>query len=117
MPFTHGNVVLSDNCFMETNTAQQPPVAWFRPMAGWETATRWNAATFDCMTQALQQWMALLTTVPPALVVPVRAAAAQPQAAAPATRQRSNLRVHAAAKSEPRQPKRRSRARSTRSRG
>ena len=40
------------------------------PLAGWEAASRWNRATFDWMAKGWQQWVALLTTVPPHFVIP-----------------------------------------------
>jgi len=45
-------------------------VDYLNPLAGWEAATRWNRATFDWMAKGWQQWVALMTTVPPHFVVP-----------------------------------------------
>jgi len=56
---------------METHPQDSQPLAdWFSPLAGWETASRWNRATFDWMATGWQQWLALVTTVPPQFVVP-----------------------------------------------
>jgi hypothetical protein len=72
---------------MDTNTTESSatPGSLFDPLSGWEAATRWNAATFDMMARAWQQWLALLTVVPPHFV-PARSAsqatAAQPAQAA-----------------------------------
>jgi hypothetical protein len=45
-------------------------VDFLNPLAGWEAASRWNRATFDWMAKGWQQWVALMTTVPPHFVVP-----------------------------------------------
>jgi hypothetical protein len=52
---------------MDTHTTETSatPGSLFNPLSGWEAATRWNAATFDMMARAWQQWLALLTVVPP----------------------------------------------------
>lgn len=52
---------------MDTNTTESPqaPDSLFNPLSGWDAVSRWNAATFDMMTRAWQQWLALLTVVPP----------------------------------------------------
>ncbi|MBC5782593.1 hypothetical protein H8N03_06525 [Ramlibacter sp. USB13] len=57
---------------METRNEQpaQPLADWFHPLAGWEAASRWNRATFDWMAKGWQQWVALVTTVPPHFMVP-----------------------------------------------
>src|SRR5689334_10370093 len=57
---------------METRKDQNPqsPADWFHPLAGWEVASQWNRATFDWMAKGWQQWVALMTTVPPHFVVP-----------------------------------------------
>jgi hypothetical protein len=50
---------------METKTdPDKAPDAAFDPLAGWEVASRWNAATFDWMTKGFRQWLALVTTLP-----------------------------------------------------
>src|SRR5690242_9869149 len=41
------------------------------PLAGWEVATRWNRATFDWVAKGWQQWIALMTTLPPHFVASV----------------------------------------------
>ena len=48
----------------------QPLADWFNPLSGWEAATRWNRATFDWMAKGWQQWVALMTTVPPHFIAP-----------------------------------------------
>ena len=53
---------------METH--KQTDTDWFQPFAGWEAAARWNRATFDWVAKGWQQWVALMTTVPPHFVVP-----------------------------------------------
>lgn len=53
---------------METHT--DTDTGWFQPFAGWEAAARWNRATFDWVAKGWQQWVALMTTVPPRFVVP-----------------------------------------------
>jgi len=45
-------------------------VDYLNPLAGWEAASQWNRATFDWMAKGWQQWVALMTTVPPHFVVP-----------------------------------------------
>lgn len=64
------------------------------PLAGWEVAARWNRATFDWMAQGWQQWIALMTTLPPHFVVPSTVTPAR----AGAQKARS---AHAAARAEP----------------
>ena len=49
----------------------------FFPLAGWDAATRWNAAAFHWMAQGWQQWLSLMTTVPED---PALSAKATPQA-------------------------------------
>ena len=51
---------------------ESPPqlVDFLNPLSGWEAASRWNRATFDWMAKGWQQWVALVTTVPPHFVVP-----------------------------------------------
>lgn len=56
---------------METNSREWPPaIDFLNPLAGWEAAARWQAASFDWMAKGWQQWLALLTTVPPQFLVP-----------------------------------------------
>ena len=57
---------------METRKEQaaQAQPDWFDPLTGWEAASRWNRATFDWMAKGWQQWVALMTTVPPHFVAP-----------------------------------------------
>src|SRR5881398_1787479 len=56
---------------METHTeGSQPAIDFLSPTAGWEAAARWNRATFDWMAKGWQQWVALMTTVPPQFVTP-----------------------------------------------
>jgi len=57
---------------METRKqdAAQAQGDWFDPMTGWEAASRWNRATFDWMAKGWQQWVALMTTVPPRFIAP-----------------------------------------------
>jgi hypothetical protein len=50
---------------METRTKPTDAGApSFFPLAGWEAATRWNAAAFDWMTRGWQQWLSLMATLP-----------------------------------------------------
>jgi hypothetical protein len=38
----------------------------FNPLAaGWEAASRWNEVTLGWVTRGFQQWLTLMTTVPP----------------------------------------------------
>ena len=56
---------------METHTeGSQPAIDFLSPTAGWEAAARWNRATFDWMAKGWQQWLALMTTVPPHFMAP-----------------------------------------------
>ena len=57
---------------MDTRNEVPPPVLadWFNPLAGWEAASRWNRSTFDWVAKGWQQWMALMTTMPPHFVIP-----------------------------------------------
>jgi hypothetical protein len=48
----------------------QTETGWFHPFAGWDAAARWNRATFDWVATGWQQWVALMTTVPPQFMVP-----------------------------------------------
>lgn len=77
---------------METHTeSSQPAIDLLNPMAGWEAAARWNRATFDWVAKGWQQWLALMTTLPPQFVVTPEpegtkaAAAASERAAARST--------------------------------
>lgn len=85
---------------METNPTESPaaPGSLFDSLSGWEAASRWNAATFDMMARAWQQWLALVTVVPPRAVLPApplrHDEAREPMVAARP--------VHAFAKDEPR---------------
>lgn len=78
---------------METKTTETPATtgSLFNPLSGWEAATRWNAATFDMMARAWQQWIALLTVVPPHFI-PARSASepAAAQSIAQTVRQRAS---------------------------
>lgn len=55
---------------METSKQEQrrPPVS--AALSGWEAAARWNAASWDWMARGWQQWLALMTTVPPHFLAP-----------------------------------------------
>jgi hypothetical protein len=54
---------------METRTESSPSaIDFLSPMSGWEAAARWNRATFDWVAKGWQQWLALMTTVPPQFV-------------------------------------------------
>lgn len=56
---------------MDTHQEASPTLSeWLNPLAGWDAATRWNRATFDWMTRGWQQWVALMTTVPPHFLAP-----------------------------------------------
>jgi hypothetical protein len=78
---------------MQTHDAS-PAADLARPLAGWEVAARWNRATFDWMAQGWQQWIALMTTLPPRFVVPNTVTPAQPGA-------QKARGAHAAARAEP----------------
>ena len=79
---------------METRKQDAPvPPDWFNPLAGWEAASRWNRATFDWMATGWQQWLALVTTLPPQLLVA--------PTVAPARSKDSITPVRAMAKAEP----------------
>ena len=81
---------------METSKERPAPRAeWFNPLSGWEAASRWNRATFDWMAKGWQQWVALMTTVPPHFIVP-------PTREASRARLRADDVARAAAKGEPR---------------
>lgn len=62
---------------METNTRNDTPSSpWLNPLAGWDAATRWNAATFDWMTRGFRQWMSLMSApFSPFAVNPLQAGA------------------------------------------
>jgi hypothetical protein len=68
---------------MATTTTESPPTtgSLFNPLSGWEAASRWNAATFDMMARAWQQWIALMTVLPPHFVPERLAEGTSPQAA------------------------------------
>ena len=86
---------------MEKHTASARPAAPFTPLAGWEAATRWNAASIGWMARGWQQWMALVTTVPKAFVLPV---AGEKNAGALGSRLRGNdeeMKTRAVANGEP----------------
>jgi hypothetical protein len=56
---------------METHTeGSQSAIDFLSPTAGWEAAARWNRATFDWVAKGWQQWVALMTTVPPQFIAP-----------------------------------------------
>src|SRR4051794_38519693 len=56
---------------METHTNNAPAaIDFLSPTAGWEAAARWNRATFDWVAKGWQQWLALMTTMPPQLMAP-----------------------------------------------
>ena len=55
---------------METSSDRNQEAAWFNPLTGWDAATRWNRATFDWVAKGWQQWVALMTTMPPHWVLP-----------------------------------------------
>jgi len=90
---------------METSTERNEVADWFNPMAGWEAATRWNQATFDWMAQGWQQWVALVTTMPPHWVVPREG---EPARASTASRGQGNeVLARAMAREEPKRPAKR----------
>lgn len=62
------------------NQAPPPATDWLNPLAGWEAASRWNRATLDWMAKGWQQWVALVTTVPPHFLAPPSAGGAHPVA-------------------------------------
>lgn len=62
----------SDNPRMETTDKTPPAAALFDPLAGWQAASRMNAAAFQWMASGFQQWMALLTTWPNAMATPLQ---------------------------------------------
>lgn len=94
---------------METRTEESTDAGApsFFPLAGWDAATRWNAAAFDWMARGWQQWLSLMTTLPPDTAL---SAKATPQARTieerPVARSEAkpSPRVRAAAKS-PAKPK------------
>lgn len=87
--------------------SQESAGTLFNPLAGWEAASRWNAATFDMVARAWQQWLALVTVLPQAS----RSASANPRDASPPARSEEALsrstREHATAQREPRNATRR----------
>jgi hypothetical protein len=86
---------------METHPQDSQPLAdWFNPLASWETASRWNRATFDWMATGWQQWLALVTTVPPQFVAPPTRESSEP-AAARASVAVAAIPVRAMARAEP----------------
>ena len=74
--------------------APQDLAAWFDPLTGWEAASRWNRSTFDWMATSWQQWLALVTTMPPHFLVPS-------EVATPVT---PEVTLRAAARPEPKRP-------------
>ena len=55
---------------MQTSTDTSPPATdLLNPLAGWEAAARWNQVAFDWMAKGWQQWFALVTTLPPQVLV------------------------------------------------
>jgi hypothetical protein len=109
---------------METrNQVPSIPVDLLSPLAGWEAAARWNRATFDWMAKGWQQWLALLTTVPPHWVETLAPLPGAPHSVTPAqagaqdarparapdtlgSRLRGNDGARAAARAEPKRPAR-----------
>jgi len=92
---------------METRRDQDPVAAWFDPLAGWEAAARWNRATFDWMAKGWQQWVALVTTVPPHWVSPREGERASAPAALAFHARAPDAMGRAVAKAEPKRPARR----------
>lgn len=92
---------------METGTeTPSSAIGFLDPLSGWEAAARWNRATFDWMAKGWQQWLALVTTVPPHFLVPPAKVQARE---APAVRVRApDAAARAVAQAE---PKRAARAR------
>lgn len=55
-----------------TNTdAKRAAVPAYFPLADWESASRYQAATFDWMARAFQQWLTLMTTMPAQFMMPL----------------------------------------------
>jgi hypothetical protein len=86
---------------METRTehAAQAQDDLLDPLAGWEAASRWHRATFDWMAKGWQQWVALMTTVPPRFMAPPTI---EPRAPSAAESRRATPAERAAATAEPR---------------
>lgn len=105
---------------METNRdAPGKAAPFFNPLTGWESASRFQAATFDWMARAFQQWLALVTTVPPHFVLPPlvqphgEAAPPTPLVPMAAVRNaRPSSEGRPVAKAEPKRPARKARAKS-----
>ena len=85
---------------METNP-QQPsqPADFLHPFSGWDAAARWNQVTFDWMAKGFQQWVALMTTVPPHFLAPP---ALRADAEVPATPERATAQDSRATDAAPR---------------
>lgn len=68
---------------MQTTTeAPRAPLPAYHPLAGWDSAARFHAATYDWMARAFQQWLTLVTSMPAQFMFPL----VQPHGeAAPAT--------------------------------
>jgi hypothetical protein len=110
---------------MDTNTQPALQQADFlRPFSGWEAAARWNQATFDWMARNFQQWLVLMTTLPPHLLAPspsqrrdaegqpasAQAVSAQPASSPPSS---THATAHASGKRAPAPRRQRSEARPT----
>jgi hypothetical protein len=111
---------------METNTQSSLQQADFlHPLSGWEAAARWNQATFDWMARSFQQWLVLMTTLPPHLLARSSSssqpdaqgqpAAAQATSAQPdsSPARAAHATAHASGKREPEPRRQRSEARPT----
>lgn len=108
---------------MQTTTeAPRATLPAYHPLAGWDSAARFHAATYDWMARAFQQWLTLVTSLPAQFMFPLvephgeaapatpvaplvpaqPAATVQRAARAPASRQRSGEGAErAVAKGEP----------------
>lgn len=89
---------------METNKQDSPQsLDLFDPLSGWQAAARWNAASWNWMAKGWQQWLALMTTLPPQFIAPPtvqsrRIAVRQRAEAAPAARAGAERPVRARSK-------------------
>ena len=81
--------------------APQDLAAWLAPFAGWEAVSRWNQSNFDWMATSWQQWLALMTTVPPHFLVEVSPPAVPARSVTPVS---SEAALRAAARPEPKRP-------------